>query len=197
MATVKISELPSGQVVGDTTADATFVVKSGAANGAAAVGVAIDTSNSLTTDGARILEVRNAGTVAGAVQRQDGAQYWTFNYLWIVGGSQTKAAATIGIDGGNLRVVMGGDCSVQFTTATGAGGANGTADVALGRGGTNLLNVTNASTGGAGIQFTEMTAPAAGAANTARLFCRDNGSGKSQLCVIFATGAIQVVATEP
>ena len=37
----------------------------------------------------------------------------------------------------------------------------------------------------------------AGQAYTARLFCRDNGSGKSQLCVIFATGAIQVVATEP
>ncbi len=47
------------------------------------------------------------------------------------------------------------------------------------------------------ISFAEMTAPAAGAANTGRLFCRDNGSGKSQLCVIFATGAIQVLATEP
>jgi hypothetical protein len=47
------------------------------------------------------------------------------------------------------------------------------------------------------IQFSEMTAPSGGAANTARLFCRDNGSGKSQLCVIFNSGAIQVIATEP
>lgn len=47
------------------------------------------------------------------------------------------------------------------------------------------------------IEFAEMTAPAAGAANTGRLFCRDNGSGKTQLCVIFNTGAIQVIATQP
>lgn len=37
----------------------------------------------------------------------------------------------------------------------------------------------------------------AGAANTARLYCRDNGAGKTQLCVRFATGAVQVIATEP
>lgn len=38
---------------------------------------------------------------------------------------------------------------------------------------------------------------AAGAANSARLYVRDNGSGKTQLVVRFATGAIQVIATEP
>jgi hypothetical protein len=43
----------------------------------------------------------------------------------------------------------------------------------------------------------EAAAPSAGAANTARLFCRDNGAGKTQVCVIFNTGAVQVVATEP
>jgi hypothetical protein len=43
----------------------------------------------------------------------------------------------------------------------------------------------------------EITAPANGAANSARLFARDNGAGKTQLCVIFSTGAIQCFATEP
>lgn len=47
------------------------------------------------------------------------------------------------------------------------------------------------------LEFAEMAAPSSGAANTARLFARDNGSGKTQLCVIFNTGAIQVLATEP
>ena len=37
----------------------------------------------------------------------------------------------------------------------------------------------------------------AGAANAVRLFVRDNGSSKTQLCVRFATGAVQVIATEP
>jgi hypothetical protein len=79
---------------------------------------------------------------------------------------------------------------------------------------TNWITFTNAATGGmpsiaptgdlAGLTFgasflslTEMSAPAAGAANTARLFVRDNGSAKSQLCAIFASGAVQVIVTEP
>ncbi|MBP7629483.1 MAG: hypothetical protein KA758_03450 [Acidimicrobiales bacterium] len=43
----------------------------------------------------------------------------------------------------------------------------------------------------------ERTDPAAPAADTGVLYFRDNGSGKTQLCVRFATGAIQVVATQP
>jgi hypothetical protein len=47
------------------------------------------------------------------------------------------------------------------------------------------------------VEGTEITAPAAGSANSFRLFARDNGAGKTQLCVIFNTGAIQVIATQP
>jgi hypothetical protein len=39
--------------------------------------------------------------------------------------------------------------------------------------------------------------PAAPAANSATFFVRDNGSGKTQFCVRFPTGAVQVLATEP
>jgi hypothetical protein len=46
-------------------------------------------------------------------------------------------------------------------------------------------------------QFSEVADPAAPAANGARLYARDNGSGKTQLTVVFATGAVQVLATEP
>lgn len=64
---------------------------------------------------------------------------------------------------------------------------------------TERLRVTGDSleTNSIFVQLTEMTAPSAGAANTARLFAQDNGSGKTQLCVRFASGAIQVLATEP
>lgn len=47
------------------------------------------------------------------------------------------------------------------------------------------------------IDITEMSTPAAPAANVARLFIRDNGSAKTQLCVRFNTGAVQVLSTEP
>jgi hypothetical protein len=48
------------------------------------------------------------------------------------------------------------------------------------------------------VEFTERASdPAAPAANGARLFAKDNGAGKTQLAVRFATGAVQIVATEP
>lgn len=43
----------------------------------------------------------------------------------------------------------------------------------------------------------EIADPAAPAANAGRLYFKDNGAGKSQLAVRFATGAVQIVATEP
>jgi hypothetical protein len=47
------------------------------------------------------------------------------------------------------------------------------------------------------LEMYEMTAPAAGAANTARIFSQDNGAGKTQLMVQFATGAAQQIAIQP
>ena len=43
----------------------------------------------------------------------------------------------------------------------------------------------------------ERTAPGVPAANTMRVFGQDNGAGKTQLAVRFATGAVQTPATEP
>lgn len=67
-----------------------------------------------------------------------------------------------------------------------------TADTAIVRREAKVLSIANSAW-----EFEEMTAPAAPAANRARLFCQDNGSGKSRLCVRFPTGATQVLATEP
>jgi len=47
------------------------------------------------------------------------------------------------------------------------------------------------------VEIYEITAPAAGAANTARIFAVDNGAGKTVLKVIFSSGAAQVLATQP
>jgi len=46
-------------------------------------------------------------------------------------------------------------------------------------------------------EFADQADPDAPSANFGRLYIRDNGSAKTQLCVRFATGAIQVLATEP
>jgi len=46
-------------------------------------------------------------------------------------------------------------------------------------------------------ELTEISPPNAPGANKARLFLKDNGSGRTQLCVRFNTGAVQVLATQP
>jgi hypothetical protein len=45
--------------------------------------------------------------------------------------------------------------------------------------------------------FTEVADPAAPATDSARLYVRDNGAGKTQLVIRFPTGAIQTISTEP
>lgn len=47
------------------------------------------------------------------------------------------------------------------------------------------------------MRFEEMTAPSAPAANSGVTFMQDNGAGKTQYCVRFSSGAIQVIATQP
>jgi hypothetical protein len=46
-------------------------------------------------------------------------------------------------------------------------------------------------------ELVEIHTPAAPGSNHARLFIRDNGNGKTQLCVRFHTGAVKVLATQP
>lgn len=46
-------------------------------------------------------------------------------------------------------------------------------------------------------EMVEVATPSAPDANHARLFIRDNGSGKTQLCVRFHTGSVRVLATQP
>lgn len=45
--------------------------------------------------------------------------------------------------------------------------------------------------------LTEIADPGNAAANNARLYARDNGSGRTQLVVVFSSGVEQVLATEP
>ena len=58
-----------------------------------------------------------------------------------------------------------------------------------------LLLQNNAATAGLTLCMQEMTAPT-GSANQARIFAQDNGAGKTQLMVIFGSGAAQQIAIE-
>ena len=80
--------------------------------------------------------------------------------------------------------------SVTLSAVTAGTGADNV-PVILAPAGTSQIEVGN------GVQFTEMTAPSAPAANKVILFAQDNGAGKTQLMALFASGAAQVLATEP
>lgn len=49
----------------------------------------------------------------------------------------------------------------------------------------------------AALELDERSDPSAPSSNKGRLYLKDNGSGKTQLCIRFASGAVQVIATEP
>jgi Collagen triple helix repeat (20 copies) len=57
-----------------------------------------------------------------------------------------------------------------------------------------LVDLTNSSTY---LQFGERTAPAVPSADRANVWLQDNGAGKSQLMIQFATGAAIPIATQP
>jgi hypothetical protein len=67
----------------------------------------------------------------------------------------------------------------------------GSYDTSLSRAAAAIIGVTSM------FQFTEVSEPAAPAANKGTLFMQDNGAGKSQLCVRFNSGVSQCFATEP
>jgi hypothetical protein len=64
-----------------------------------------------------------------------------------------------------------------------------------------VMQINNGSGRGAGygasIETFEMTAPAAPPTDGVRIYAEDNGSGKTRLMALFATGAAQQIAIEP
>jgi hypothetical protein len=94
---------------------------------------------------------------------------------------------------GSQGTGTGAGGSIIFQTAP--AGSTGSAQNALAA--VLTLDSTKQADFAGHMQMTEMTAPAAGAANTVRLYAEDNGAGKTRLMALFASGAAQQVAIEP
>ena len=63
---------------------------------------------------------------------------------------------------------------------------------------TTTLGIRSAATTtGCAFEFLEMTAPAAGAANTARIYAVDNGAGKTQVMAIFSDSSTAQICIQP
>ena len=114
-------------------------------------------------------EKSGTGTVRNMEIIRGTTSHWTFN----------SAGNTFG-----AHLLAGTDNTYDI----GASGATRPRDLFLGR---NLVQV------GAYHEMAEMTAPSAPAADGVRIYAVDNGSGKTQLMALFATGAAQQIAIEP
>jgi hypothetical protein len=101
-----------------------------------------------------------------------------------------------------IRLASGAGCHIASDLYFGFNSAtyftSGTVDTRLYRDAAGILGVRGTSTSvGAALSLIEQTAPAAPAANGVRIYAVDNGSGKTQLMALFATGAAQQIAIEP
>lgn len=149
------------------------------------------------TPGEDEVQVYHSGS-AGFIESKDGVM------------SMKRGTGVLSVDNSTIYTEFSGTAKHLLNTTlfglandvslawnSGAGASSGGNDIALKRIDVSVLGLTDASTGGGSLEFTELTAPAAGAANTARLYAEDNGSGKTRLVAKFADGSTAVVATQP
>jgi hypothetical protein len=114
-----------------------------------------------------------------------------------IGGTKvfgTSATMTVGISSGTAPSTSPADM-IQMWSAD-QGGTAGNAGLHVRSEAGNILSFGARLALGVDIELTEMGAPAAGAANTARLFARDDGTGVTEYCARFATGDILPLACQ-
>jgi len=145
---------------------------------------AVSVTGALGVSGTITSTLSSAGAVLAALSGGTNSQY--------LGIGNTSGNALFGVNGSTASLITGStayDTIIRGKTGISLSGDDGS---------TQTLRVTAGATSITGyIQGTEMTAPAAGAANTGRVFFQDNGAGKTQMMVIFASGAAQQIAIQP
>ena len=215
-------QMNTGNILGGVSAEPTSVVvgKNASAPTSAVESVVIGNGASVSSTGQSVIIGDGATGVAVAVAIGDatsasgaggtavGKSAIVSGQLGVAIGHSAQATTTkstaVGWDArattdvNNVALGEGSRSSANGSTALGAeSNAAHALSVALG-----AVAITTATSqvqvGAKHFELTELAADAAaGAANSARLYVRDNGSGKTQLVVRFATGAVQVIATEP
>ena len=165
-------------------------------NGAAGdVILARDAANTLAQRNgvnAQAFNIYNTYTDASNYER--GFVRWSSNRLQV--GAEALGTGTqrdLDIQGTSVTVRIGTTNRWFFYASNHFGPAgDATQDI-----GTSSLRVRNFFQGGGYHEMAEMTAPAAPATNSVRIYAQDNGAGKTQLMALFATGAAQQIAIEP
>jgi hypothetical protein len=172
-----------------TNAPALSVAQTWNAGAVTFTGMLVNITNTASAATSMVAEFQVGGSSVLSI-RKDGVANASG---YVVAG--TSGVAAIGTGAGVSGLNLGSAGVAGWTASAGAVAA---VDTSLRRTAAGVLAVRadSAANGGA-LEFLEQTAPAAGAANTVRLYAEDNGAGKTRLMAIFNSGAAQQVAIEP
>jgi hypothetical protein len=187
---------------------------SGSTSVAASVGFSVGNSTGVqgfSASGPGSLPAAKAKTGVYGYAAQDSTAVGVFGQNPLGDGvvGQSNAAAKSGVWGNNSGGGYGVSGSTSGADTAGVWGSNSGAGTGVRGTGGSGHGVHGTSTSGfAGYfsgkvyttkwyELTEIATPLAPSANRARLFARVNASGKTQLCVRFQTGGVQVIKTEP
>ena len=137
-----------------------------------------------------VLKTTDYGTYLRQIATSSGINLYNSDANALAAGSTGRVAYLEGASG----ICLSSSFEIKFSSGADAASSH---DSGIARSGTGVLRLTNASTGGGALQLTEMTAPAAPAANGVRIYAEDNGSGKTRLMALFNTAPAVEIAIEP
>lgn len=179
-------------------------------------GLTIDATDAASAAASRLLKLSVGGVTRLAVEKNGGMAITHSSFSTVVGPATGNFGANFtAISGGAAKWSIGGNVGCYHASDfvlkwnSGTDLNSGAPDTGLVRSAAGVVEFNNGTAGTLRdwkarrgelteyLDVVEMTAPAAPAANTARLYVEDNGAGKTRLMVLFPTGAAQVLATEP
>lgn len=182
-------------------------------------GIKLDVTNTASAAASLLLDLQVGGspkfnikkdgsvTAEGqflAANGSNSAPSWSFSASPDVGFYNAGGAGTIYFSKNNNYWLSIGDYldGIRLGSASPVSwgsnaGADSSRDTQLVRVSASIIGVRNGTTGGAAISMVEQTAPSAPATNGVYIYAEDNGSGKTRLMALFASGAAQQVAIEP
>ena len=150
-------------------------------------------------------EKAGTGSARALEFQTDGATRLTIDST-----GQVLVTGNLGALSGTLNIVAGGARAAFFTgsafilrstasiLAMGSDGTGLNPDLDFRRVGAGVARLSqNGTSIGGALEFIEMTAPAAPAADSVRIYAEDDGAGKTRLMARFATGAAVQIAIEP
>lgn len=158
----------------------------------------IDTSAGMTESGNKIQ--CDFGTGSAQVARGNHTHSYALSDLSNVGDDTATDGNILSADGtswesgtpdsAGIVTKAGTQTITGDKTFSGSSSFTGTA------GFSNAVTLSSTAKSSSYIDLEEISDPANPPGDTARIYARDNGSGKTQLCVIFPTGSAVVIATE-